>query len=430
MLRTVSESAGVPIDQINLLAAILAHIPLSYFYRFYPAGNANKIAARKFYGAFVGILISVLLFGAIEVSLLVFSSLIFYFLSLKCNTRKITFKINLVNFLFLIIVNIWRLIVDYEGNTNNIMLLTMLVVPKQIYFNEFVLKHHINKLSELPSLFTYISYLYCFVGSLITPIYSLDEYLHFIHLSKYKELNFKWISKLGAACLFFIVHITAANVYGLSELYSKEFASLPIYLKALGIWYLAFFTRLKYYVGWYISEIPAVICELNCHEGKYENPVRSISFTKVEIYQGLKQRIEFWNVSIAKWLKHSFYIPLTVDFKLDRERASLLVFMLSALWHGFYPSYYVSFFLIQFVSQIDKMLFRYRSNSVIKSMKPFLDMFLYFNQDLVLLIFASYKVSNMIIFIKIVWPVYFMVILGWVALKMFAKHHKRHHKKE
>ena len=48
----------------------------------------------------------------------------------------------------------------------------------------------------------------------------------------------------------------------------------------------------------------------------------------------LKVVIDNWNIMSNHWLRYICY---------ERVRSRLLVFMLSAFWHGFYGGYYVMF---------------------------------------------------------------------------------------
>ncbi len=44
------------------------------------------------------------------------------------------------------------------------------------------------------------------------------------------------------------------------------------------------------------------------------------------------------------------------SFKNNTSLASLLTFMISAFWHGFYPNYYIFFFQCYMLEQISEIL--------------------------------------------------------------------------
>ena len=55
-----------------------------------------------------------------------------------------------------------------------------------------------------------------------------------------------------------------------------------------------------------------------------------------------------------KWLRNYIYLRVTPRNKKPGFRASLATFASSALWHGFYPGYYLTFILGSFVQTVAK----------------------------------------------------------------------------
>lgn len=51
----------------------------------------------------------------------------------------------------------------------------------------------------------------------------------------------------------------------------------------------------------------------------------------------LRDAISNWNMGTNRWLR------LVVYERVPKKYGTLLTFSLSALWHGFYPGYYVTF---------------------------------------------------------------------------------------
>jgi hypothetical protein len=62
-----------------------------------------------------------------------------------------------------------------------------------------------------------------------------------------------------------------------------------------------------------------------------------------------RDKIKSWNMSVQGWLQkciyHRFRTPEQYrKSNADKSKGQLLVFLVSAFWHGFYPGYYISFF--------------------------------------------------------------------------------------
>ncbi len=69
-------------------------------------------------------------------------------------------------------------------------------------------------------------------------------------------------------------------------------------------------------------------------------------------------KINVWNCTVHKWLKYQVFLRLinveTRFFKNNKSRASMITFLISAVWHGFYPVYYVFFIHLYMIEQASK----------------------------------------------------------------------------
>lgn len=142
--------------------------------------------------------------------------------------------------------------------------------------------------------------------------------------------------------------------------------------------------RAKYYTGFKLAESSVIFCGLsydyvnkkvsNSNESNNKenealsDDAENHNFTKIEnvkiTYFELEidpnEKINFWNRSVHLWLKYQVYFRLInlphKFFYKKFENASLCVFVISALWHGFYPGYYIFFIQMYFFQQAAKML--------------------------------------------------------------------------
>lgn len=131
--------------------------------------------------------------------------------------------------------------------------------------------------------------------------------------------------------------------------------------------------RSKFYCGWLLSYTCMILCGLAYNEveekvikqnfaiphedlGYAPNGYKIVfdkgeygSIQDCEFGLNPKTKITSWNRTVHLWLKYSlFFRMINIDrkpFKNNYSLASLATFMLSALWHGFYPTYYIFFFL-------------------------------------------------------------------------------------
>jgi lysophospholipid acyltransferase len=134
-------------------------------------------------------------------------------------------------------------------------------------------------------------------------------------------------------------------------------------------------TRSRYYTAWKLGQGSIDFCGLGYTVKTNEEGKEDISFDKIDVCNltvmewsiNPRIRIQYWNRSVHLWLKHYLFLRLinTNNFSKRKGIASLLTFAVSAIWHGFYPCYYLFFlhyFLIEQVSTFfedDYDLFNY-----------------------------------------------------------------------
>ena len=91
----------------------------------------------------------------------------------------------------------------------------------------------------------------------------------------------------------------------------------------------------------------------------------------VELGSSFKIKVDSWNMSVQLFLKRYVYERLAPESyangekpsKTIKNRAQSATILLSAFWHGFYPSYITSFFHWMLVLQISQQVYRIgRSN--------------------------------------------------------------------
>lgn len=104
-----------------------------------------------------------------------------------------------------------------------------------------------------------------------------------------------------------------------------------------------FVARLKYYFGWCLAEMLG-ICAGNGYTGIDPEThstlwlnVHNVDFFQVETAPNLKLLIDAWNIGTVRWLREVVYLRSPTQFR------TVIVFLVSAFWHGLYPGYYLMF---------------------------------------------------------------------------------------
>lgn len=74
------------------------------------------------------------------------------------------------------------------------------------------------------------------------------------------------------------------------------------------------------------------------------NRVSAVRVWDIEFSYKVKDFLDAWNVSVHTWLKYYVYLRLIKKDKKGIQIIPILTtFVVSAIWHGFYPGYYLFF---------------------------------------------------------------------------------------
>ncbi|KAI9793630.1 MAG: lysophospholipid acyltransferase [Piccolia ochrophora] len=152
----------------------------------------------------------------------------------------------------------------------------------------------------------------------------------------------------------------------LSAWYPAELLLGPDYMKyglLRRIWILHMFgftARTKYYGVWGITEGSCILVGVGYRgvdpqtgQVNWGGP-QNVDAWAVESAQNSRGYLEGWNISTNHWLRNYVYLRVTPRGKKPGFRASMATFVTSAIWHGFYPGYYLAFVLASFIQTVAK----------------------------------------------------------------------------
>lgn len=167
-----------------------------------------------------------------------------------------------------------------------------------------------------------------------------------------------WKAFTGLAWIGLFVVLSGS--YYPSFLTSESFVEYG-FLRRVWIMHMVSFTaRSKYYGVWTLTEGSCILAGLGYNgvdpvTGKvFWNRLKNIDPWAVETAQNPRGYLGGWNINTSNWLRNYIYLRVTPRGKKPGFRASLMTFGTSALWHGFYPGYYLSFVLASFIQNAAK----------------------------------------------------------------------------
>lgn len=235
-------------------------------------------------------------------------------------------------------------------------------------------------LKELPSLLDYAGYIFFFPSLLIGPAFDFAEYRRWLDTSMFDlPANFDpankppvrrkrkiprsatpAVLKAVTGLTWIALYMFFGGRYDFHQLTSDSFLQYGL-VRRIWIMYMVNLTaRFKYYGSWSLTEGACILTGLGYKgvdpvTGKVMwNRLQNIDPWAVETAQNPRGYLAGWNINTNNWLRNYVYLRVTPRGKKPGFRASLLTFGTSALWHGFYPGYYLTFILASLIQTAAK----------------------------------------------------------------------------
>lgn len=371
----LESKVGAPSEQIILITTISSAIPFSFLNYFI----YNK-KPRLIYSLLVGLILQYSIYG-INIWHTLFSTITSYFFIYYYGRKKSPFYLLIATMIHLSYLNIYRMIVDYGGwMIDDISTIYMVDLTKYVAFafsyddgkkdlKDIKSEYHKKcRIEKMPSFLEYISYIYFYPTTIIGPFINYKDFINFIEEKEcYKDLKSKlnYIFKQGLEKLFlgffFIIFFALFGTkYSMQAVGRPQFRiDYPLWWQRILYMYIAGpVARSKYYIAWLLSYSSLIFCGMAYGETIKEDKVipnvdkgsyGSIMFNEFGMHPKLK--MVYWNMSIHLWLKYNIYTRLLSPLKNNKVLATFVTYIFSSIWHGFYPSYYINFFLIYLYEQ-------------------------------------------------------------------------------
>lgn len=380
LLSPLADKVGLPVDQFNFLCCQLAALILTYPFRhlLHPAKVGASV--RHLVSTSIGLFLAYFCFGYQVVHLFFLSSV--SYACMRFTHPSVSQRVVLVFALsYLSIVHVYRMYYDYGGYTLDITGPLMIMAQKVTALAYSIHDGTVadDKLSSdqreqrcvrIPSILEFYSYMFYFHGIMVGPLCFYADYKRFVEGRNYKRDAstglwsdritppeespsplFPFMQKLVYTCLCAYIMMVLIPDQGTDMLIDPEwianhgfFFRLWTMVKNVG------WIRGRYYFAWVLADLIN-----NCAGLGYSGTdpktgrekwslCKNVDIRRLEMATSLKVNVESWNKLTALWLRRIIYdrVPSSVNL--------YAVYFVSALWHGFYPGYYVTFFSVAFLT--------------------------------------------------------------------------------
>ncbi|KAH9372513.1 hypothetical protein HPB48_017829 [Haemaphysalis longicornis] len=344
----------------------------SFPYRILLHPSRVSPTARHAVALSVGLFFGYFCFGYQILHLVVQATLI-YMIILYASPERMH-KISLaVGMAYLSMIHIMRQIYDYGGYhldvTGPLMVATQKVTS--IAFNlhdgmtekKNVVLHPEQRrqmVSRFPSPLEFYSYVLHYHTLMCGPLVFFNDYMDFIRGKQFLRHSVRTglrghpttilePSPIVAVVKKLVVSfMSALSIVYLLSAYPIEYIAQDEFLqKRSRLWQLLYIIwatslhRHRYYHAWTLGE---AVCNAAgfgfngyTNDGKARwNLISNVDIVTIETSTSLRELLIAWNKSTQTWLR-------TVSYERVPRHRTLLTFVLSAMWHGFYPGYYLTF---------------------------------------------------------------------------------------
>ncbi|KAF5903397.1 membrane-bound O-acyltransferase domain-containing protein 2-like, partial [Clarias magur] len=214
---------------------------------------------------------------------------------------------------------------------------------------------------KMPSLLEYLSYNCNFLGILAGPTCSYNDYTAFIegtgYQNKHVESNGKEngkfkqsepspkrdvLIKLSTCAICLLVYLTFYRICPVERIIEDPYINTqPIYLRILYLYLSMLSLRPKYYFIWTLADAINNAAGFGFNGYHKDGTPRwdlisNLRILEIEFATSFKTFIDNWNIQTAQWLKR-------VCYERCPYNPTVATFLLSAVWHGVYPGYYLTF---------------------------------------------------------------------------------------
>ena len=454
----LEDKIGAPYEQIIIITTMMSAIPFSLF-NYY----IKNRTMRLLYSLIVGLILHYSIYGIKSLHTIISTIVVYYFIKFFGRSLSPVYVL-LGAFLQLSILNIHRMIFDFGGwAIDDVSTIYMVHVAKYSAFAfsyadgakkiETIRSknHKRTRIENLPSILEFSSYIFFYPTTLIGPFIEYIDYINFIDFKDcYTDLDKKKSYILIEACkrlalgIFWIVIFSLfENKFPMGAVGTPEFREkYPKWWMRFGYMYICGpMGRSKYYVAWLLTYSSLIFSGMAYGEETKKDPNNEEKMIVVKnvdkgsygsiLYNefGLhpKEKMVQWNRSIHLWLKYNIYIRVLASEGIGHNNnvlAALATYSLSAIWHGFYPSYYISF-LVVFLFEQDAIFLEqigfYDFVNKHKFMWPICFLKTTFFYDIIGSIFFCLKVDSSIEIFKNYYGLPLTAIIGFYIVTLIGR---------
>ncbi|XP_069028615.1 lysophospholipid acyltransferase 2b isoform X2 [Embiotoca jacksoni] len=341
LLQPVSEITDLPLDQVNFVVCQLCALISAFWFRLFLHPSKTSPFIRHMVATLLGLYFALFCFGWYALHFLLQSGL--------------TYGI--------------MILTGVEHMHNPMMVITQKITSLAFEIHDGMARKEehltagqkILAIRRMPSLLEYFSYNCNFLGILAGPTCSYNDYIAFIegdprrHRDQEADRksngkprqsepspNVEVVRKVATSFFCLLVFLSVCKVFPVERNIDDDFiANTPFYAQVVYLYLSMLTTRPKYYFVWTLADAinNAAGFGFNGYDGDGSprwDLISNLRILNIEFATSFKVFLDNWNIQTAHWLKR-------VCYERCPYHPTAATFILSAMWHGAYPGYYLTF---------------------------------------------------------------------------------------
>jgi lysophospholipid acyltransferase len=374
----VAEIFELPTRHIVLISCLFVSIPIGFIFQRIKDAHVRNICSFV-----LGFFLQYWVYREHVLFPLISALFTYYFLKFFGREKAVLHFV--VSMIYLSFFHVYKLMTDWSGWEVEISVILMINIPKYTAFTwsyqdggkkeeDLSPEQFRNRIVKLPSLLDYLSYIYFYGSAIVGPSYDYKVHEEFInrqgdYARDYHTL-LPTLAYVGSGFINMMVVVLFEKTYNAFGTLTPEFAKRDFLGKCVYMVLSAQVMKSLYFTPWLVSTASVTAAGLNYNlQGKtfFERYGKVISVRPInhEIADNIKDKIDEWNIPVQQWLKNYVYFRIVTqeEARKNPKKAALasnITFMVSALWHGFYPLYYLVFFWFFLTQQVSKSLYNIR----------------------------------------------------------------------
>ncbi|XP_049539410.1 lysophospholipid acyltransferase 6 isoform X1 [Anopheles darlingi] len=389
----LAEMCGLSVDLVNFLITQFLALILASAFRSYLHPSKVTASTRHAIGLVIGLFFGYFCFGQQAIHIAGLPAVCYVVIRTQ-NPQFVQRIVMVVALIYLSCIHLHRQYYDYGSYsldiTGPLMIITQKVTSLAFSIHDgftreikdLTASQQQHAIRKLPSALEFFSYTLHFQGLMAGPLVFYKDYIDFIegcHILKQASANCKYdidkkivhepspvkavVKKVIASLVCALIFIKFATIYPIKAMKDDGFMKNSGFFFSL--WYMMMATtavRFKYYFAWLLAD---AICNnsglgFNGYDERDGVTPRwdmlsNIQVLEFEFGTNFRNCINAWNAGTNRWLR------MVVFERVPKRYGTFLTFSLSALWHGFYPGYYMTFAtgaLIVVAARTARKLFR------------------------------------------------------------------------